>query len=422
MFREASKRSRVNISSVAVTPRSSTYLLVLAAAACCYAALGAVLAIVPLYVADRLGAGPTVVGLAVGAPAITGLLVRPLGGRLADRLGPVRPLLAGSALMAVGAIPAVASASVPALLGSRLAVGAGEGLMMSATVLWLLRLAEPGRRGRALGHIGLANYAGLAIGSLLAAALGAAADAQAVLWTAAILPLVGGCLVLAATTVGDRATGSATRAPRSEAPALGIGTLLALTAPAGLGLMLVNVGYVSILSFGGAVAVAHQTALRPLIVPVFAVVVILTRTVGGSLPDRLGGRVTVVVFAAAEAAGLLLYTLAGSRLLALGALIMLSVGQSLVVPGLGLLALQHVPIGQQGAAAGMFFAWFDAGVGLGGPLIGAAAAATGSTGALQAAATLVGVAALIGAFANRHRAARDRTRFAAHARDAPKDT
>jgi hypothetical protein len=38
--------------------------------------------------------------------------------------------------------------------------------MVSAAVLWLLVLAGPPRRGMALGHIGLANYAGLTVGPL----------------------------------------------------------------------------------------------------------------------------------------------------------------------------------------------------------------------------------------------------------------
>src|SRR4051812_35911091 len=87
------------------------YAAVLGAALCCYAALGAVLSIAPREVIDHLGGGATEAGLAVGAPALTGLLSRPLGGRLADRVKPR-----------------------------------------------LLRLAGPGRRGRVLGHIGLANY------------------------------------------------------------------------------------------------------------------------------------------------------------------------------------------------------------------------------------------------------------------------
>ncbi|MGA2929818.1 MAG: hypothetical protein ABSG43_28295 [Solirubrobacteraceae bacterium] len=64
------------------------YIAALASAVVCYAALGAVLGMLPRYVPQRLGGGPAAVGLAVGAPALTGLLARPLGGRVADYLGP----------------------------------------------------------------------------------------------------------------------------------------------------------------------------------------------------------------------------------------------------------------------------------------------------------------------------------------------
>jgi MFS family permease len=174
----------------------AAYGAVLAAASCCYAALGAVLSILPRYVPAQLGGGPTAVGLAVGAPALTGLLARPAGGRLADRLG-ARPLvLAGAAGMALASLPAVASATLGAFVLSRLAVGAGEGVMMSATVLWLLQLAGPRRRGRALGHIGLANFGGLALGPLLAAALGGAGASRDVLGAAVALPLLGAAVVI----------------------------------------------------------------------------------------------------------------------------------------------------------------------------------------------------------------------------------
>lgn len=366
-----------------------TYLAAIAAAVVCYAALGAVLSILPRYVPGQLGGGPTAVGLAVGAPALTGLLARPVGGRAADRLGPLAPLLTGAAVMAAGAVPAAVSRTLAALLLSRLAVGAGEGLMMSATVLWLLRLAGRERRGRALGHIGLANYGGLALGPLLATALGGAGQASAVLWIAVVLPLLGGGAAILAhrgggAVGGDRPAGSAsTRA------------LLRRIAPPGIGLLAVNVGYVSLLSFGAPVARAHGTGLGAFVVPLFATAVIASRTVGGGIPDRLGGRWTVVAFAGIEAAGLLIYAGAALMPVALAALVVVSVGQALAVPGLGLLALAGVAPENQGAAAGLFFAWFDAGVGLGGPLVGGAAALAGAGGALDVAAAAVSVAVVI---------------------------
>lgn len=366
-----------------------TYLAVLAAAVVCYAALGAVLSILPGYVPGQLGGGATAVGLAVGAPALTALLARPAGGRLADRLGPLTPLLTGAAVMALGAAPAAVSTTLAALVLSRLAVGAGEGLMMSAGVLWLLRLAGPERRGRALGHIGLANYGGLALGPLLAAALGGTADAATVLWIAVVLPLAGGAAAILAHRTGGAVAGG------RPAESASTRTLLGRIAPPGIGLLAVNVGYVSVLSFGAAVARGHGTGLGTFVVPTFAVAVIASRTLGGGVPDRLGGRWTVAVFAGCEAAGLLVYANASPAPVALGALVALSVGQALAVPGLGLLALAGVAPQDQGAAAGLFFAWFDAGVGLGGPAVGAAAALAGAMGGLDVAAAVVSVAVVI---------------------------
>jgi hypothetical protein len=59
-------------------------------------------------------------------------------------------------------------------------------------------------------------------------------------------------------------------------------------------------------------------------------------------------------------------------------------GQAVAVPALGLLALRGVPETQRGAASGTFFAFFDIGVGVGGPLLGAVASIAGADGAIAA--------------------------------------
>src|SRR5205807_2327867 len=150
--------------------RNPRYLGVLAAGALCYSGLGVVLPVLPPLVSGPMRGGTVEVGLAVGAPALAAVLARPMGGRLADRFGPRPLVLAGAALMALATAPLVMSPArlwIGNLVVSRVLVGAGEGTMMAASVLWLLRLAGPARRGRALGHIGLANYPRLAAGALL---------------------------------------------------------------------------------------------------------------------------------------------------------------------------------------------------------------------------------------------------------------
>ena len=341
------------------------YQRVLAAALLCYAALGAVLRVLPGHLSD-LGASDLAIGVAIGAPAITGLVARPGGGRLSDRVGPRAVLPAGALIMTVGVAPALVDTTL-AQLTSRLVVGMGEGLMMSAAVLWLLRLSGPERRGRALGHIGLANYGGLACGPLLADAAG---GFEPVLVLAAVLPLAGVAVM------------PRTAPPGAEAERDGAG-LLAATLRPGIGLMLINIGYAAALAFGGR--------RSSLVVPAFAVTVILARTLGAGIPDRFGARKTLAVAAPTAAAGLLLVALRP----VLPGVVLLGAGQALAVPALGLLALVRVEPARHGVAAGLFFSWFDAGVGVGGLTAGVLAQVGGPTGALAGAAAAVACTAPI---------------------------
>src|SRR5262249_13097128 len=132
-FRSRPKRYRGTMVEMAAQARRS-YLLVLAGAVCCYAALGAVVRIIPGYVGTTLGLSAVAVGFAVGAPALTAVVARPGGGRLADRRGPRGVVVGGAIVAALGALPMFVE-SYPAFVVSRLAVGVGEGAMMSASVL-----------------------------------------------------------------------------------------------------------------------------------------------------------------------------------------------------------------------------------------------------------------------------------------------
>jgi MFS family permease len=347
------------------------YLIVLGAAVSCYLALGAVLRILP-----HLDSDPAVIGLAVGAPALTAVLARPLGGRLSDRTGPPGIVVAGALIMTAGAPLALVDGAV-ALVASRLIVGVGEGLMMAASVAWLLREAPAERQGRALGHIGLANYGGLALGPLLADALGAA---HTVIVAAALLPLP---------AAAAAAILSAPEAAPHQEDRAGLRGVLR----PGTGLLLVNVGYTAVLAFGAKAAMDNGAAGASLVLPVFAGTVILARTAGASIPDRAGPRLTLMGATPAAAAGLVLVAVATTPAILILGVVALAGGQALAVPALGLIALAGVPEDRRGAAAGLFFAFFDLGVGLSGPVLGLIARATAASGALIAGAA--GVAAVV---------------------------
>jgi MFS family permease len=352
----------------------------------CYLGLGVVLPILPPYLTDHAHDGPFLVGLAVGAPALTAVVVRPLAGRWADRAGPARVMLAGALVMAAGGLALLMVSSTATLVGARLLVGVGEGAMMAAGVLWLLQLAGPHARGRSLGHLGLANYGGLSAGPLLAVTLGGTDAYRTVFLAAALSPLVGAALAI---PVGGRVGGRVgIKGPHTPDRSLPVdaerwpvtGVLLA-----GAGLALVNVGYVALLSFGAQAASAGGGYL----VATFGGTVVAVRGLGGGLPDRLGAAPVLVAAALAEAAGLAALPVMPNTAMVLGATMVLAAGQAFAVPALGILALRQVPASRHGVASGLFFAFFDIGVGLGGPAAGLLAKLSGPESAIEGAALTV---------------------------------
>jgi MFS family permease len=131
--------------------------------------------------------------------------------------------------------------------------------------------------------------------------------------------------------------------------------------------------------------------------------VVLTRRIGGDLPDRVGPARVATAAAVVEAVGLTTIALAYSLPVALAGALAMGAAFSLLYPSLSLIVVNQVPEARRGAALGTFTAFFDAGVGLGAPLAGLAAALTDYEGSFLVAAAVALAAATLIAVAIRPR-------------------
>jgi MFS family permease len=163
-------------------------------------AVGAVLPVLPGYVKGRLGYGDVAVGIVIGCYAVSGLLLRPVAGRLADRRGRKLTALGGSLLLSLAGFLYLAPFGLAGLIVARLVLGVGEGTVYTAGSAWIVDLSPPVRRGRILGLYGLAVWGGLGVGPLLGSLIHNAAGYDEVWLLAALLPLAG---ALASATVAD---------------------------------------------------------------------------------------------------------------------------------------------------------------------------------------------------------------------------
>jgi MFS family permease len=352
---------------------------------CGLLAVGAVLPVLPRYVHGPLGAGDVAVGVVIGCYAVSGLLLRPVAGRLADRRGRKPTVLLGGLLLCLSGLLYLPSLGLAGLIVARLVLGAGEGSVYTAGSAWIIDLAPAARRGRVLGLYGLAVWGGLSVGPLAGEVLLQTSGYTAVWLFAAAMPLLG---ALIASQVPDPFEPVAHAEPHP------------LIAPEavrpGLAVALASIGYAAVATFIVLHLEARGVGHGALVFGAFAATIVLTRLLIGDLPDRVGAARVAIGATLGEAAGLLTIALAHSLPVALLGGMAMGAAFSLLNPSLMLIAVNRVSAGARGAAMGTFTAFFDAGVGIGAPLAGVAATLTDYEGAfVLAAAIAVGSSLLI---------------------------
>jgi MFS family permease len=360
----------------------ATFVALFCASLACFLGLGAVLPALPRYVTGPLHEGDIAVGIVVGAFAFSAVVCRPFAGRAADRRGRRLVLRAGAVLMALaGACYFVADGVVPLVL-ARLVLGVGDAMVFTAGAAWTVDIAPEHRRGQAIGLFGLSIWTGLAAGPVIGEGLRELGGYDAV-WAFATLAPLGG--VVLAGRIPDPAPPVATGRRTALVPSAAIRP--------GMALALANLGYAALSGFVilhlAETGVGHGAA----VFTAFAFAVVGMRLLGGRLPDRFGPARSAVGAAAAEALGLAAIALATSLPVALVGALLMGAGFSLLYPSLALIVVNRTEPAERGAALGTFTAFFDAGVGLGGPLAGAIA----SFGGYPAAFWVAAGAALLGA-------------------------
>lgn len=332
--------------------------------------IGATLPVLPQYVKGPIGSTDLAVGIVTGAYAITGLACRPLAGSFADSRGRKPVVLVGATVTAVASAMYFLPLGVAGLVMARLVLGAGEGVVYTASSTWVVDITDPARRGRIIGLYGLAIWGGLSLGAPLGDLLLRAFDFEAVWAFAAAAPLTAAII--------------ATRIPEPPRPApqapgeTGRSRLLAREAIApGLAMTLATFGFAALAGFIVLHLDARGIDHGASIFTAFALSVVATRIFAGWLPDRYGPVRTAVGAALFESAGLIVIASAQSLAVALVGAIAVGAAFSLIFPSLVLLVIDRVPEDRRGVAMGTFTACFDLGMGLGAPIAGAAAAVAG---------------------------------------------
>jgi MFS family permease len=367
-----------------------SFASVFAVTFCGLVGVGSVLPVLPRYVHGPLDHGDVAVGIVIGAYAVTGLLLRPVAGRLADTHGRKPTVLVGTLLVALSGFLYLPSLGLAGLIAARLVLGAGEGGVYTAGSAWIVDLAPAERRGRVLGLYGLAVWGALSIGPLLGQLLLDHGGYDAVWIFAATMPLLGALIALFARDPFvplEHAEPHPLIAPEAVGP--------------GFAIALASLGYAAVATFIVLHLEARGVGHGAAVFGAFAAMIVIARLVLGDLPDRVGAAPVAIAATLGEAAGLCLIAVAHSLPVALAGGMVMGAAFSLLNPSLMLIALGRVSQEARGAAMGTYTAFFDAGVGLGAPLAGLVAALADYEAAFIFAAMISGAAAAMIALSSR---------------------
>ena len=344
---------------------------------------------VPRYVAGPLRAGDVAVGVAVGAFNLTALVLRPWAGRLADRRGRVGLMVIGAAIYGLSVAAYGLADDVAVLVALRLLTGVGEAFFFVATLTAMSDLAPAERRGEAMSLFSLSLYAGLAIGPPVGEAMAGALGFTAVWMLAA--GAAGAGIVLAIRVGDTRADGQVpaggTRQRLIPAAAVVPG-LLMLAAIWGMAVYLAFVPlYVADLGL-------HSSGVLMFL---FAGIVVMVRSIGARLPDRLGAHRAVRLALAGIAAGLVIIGGWPSIAGLVAGTVVLGLGVALATPAIFVLALDGVPQNERGAVLGAVSMSIDVAFGLGPVVFGLVAAGAGREAGFLVAAGVAGAGLLLAA-------------------------
>ena len=348
-----------------------------------FTADGMLLPALPRYVEGPLGSGNIAVGLVIGAFSLSAFFLRPWAGGVADRRGRRLLMVAGASLFAVSVAGYFFATSVEVLVAMRLLTGAGEALFFVAALAANVDLAPPERRGEAFSFASLALYIGLGAGPFISEAAIETLGFDAV-WMGAIglaAVAVGLALLLPSMTPSD--SGAPERHRLIHPAGLLPGVVLAATIWGMAGFLTFVPLYALDLGMSGA----------GLVLGLFSGIVVMIRSIGARIPDRLGAARCTRSALVLTAFGLATIGMwqAPTGLVA-GAAI-LGVGIALFTPALFALAVDGIAANERGAVMGTTSAFLDVGFGLGPATLGFVAAAFGRSGTFIAG-SIVAVAGL----------------------------
>ena len=336
---------------------------------------------------SRIGAGELEIGILAGAASAAAILARPAIGRVMDERGR-RPIV-----WLVGILACTAYLTVdrlgPFVYLVRITHGLSEAMLFASLFAFAADIVPASRRIEGIGLFGVSGMLPMALGGALGDAILARWSYSALFTTAAIASVTATLLSIPLAEP-PRAEGER---PRGLAAALFDRTLIALW----VGGLCFATAIGSYFGFLKTFVIERDVGQVGSFFAAYSLVAVALRVLFGRVPERLGPKRVLSGALVSLLIGLLILATASAPWHLIAAGILCGLGHGWAFPILLGLVIGRARATERGAALAIYTALFDAGVLLGGPLLGAVIEALGYRAMFLSAAGLVvaGLAILV---------------------------
>jgi len=353
------------------------FLVVTGAALVFFVYIGMLIPIVPLFIEGPLAAGEFGIGVTIAVFALAAICARPFLGRLADRFGRRVLIVGGASLAGVSGVFSSQVTEFWQLLGLRGLTGIGEAAVFVGAATLIADLSPRDRRAEGASYFSVAVFGGIGIGPIIGEAVLSDTNFERAFVVAGLFAFGAAVLGLFAPARVDTID-EADDPIASAAPETGRRRIIH---PAAImpGLVLAC-GVAAFATFGAFVPdYARDVGLATSggLFAVYALVSVLVRIFGATLPERLGPRRAVTIALGNVMIGLLILATVPTVPALWLAAVFVGFGVAFNYPSLLALTVNRASDRDRAWAVSSFTMFFEVGSAAGGLLVGAFAQIVG---------------------------------------------
>ncbi|WP_406115717.1 MFS transporter [Kitasatospora purpeofusca] len=350
--------------------------------------------ILPGHVTGRLHGGPAEVGAVISGYAVTALLARPVSGVLMNRLGTRALTIGGTLLTVLATVCYPLAGSITELIGLRMLLGVGMGVMLAAVGVWPVQLVAKDRQGWALGLGGTVNYVAIGLGAPLGSLIEHLVGTSTTFVISGLVALL--VIPIALYVPEVRLSSTSERADGEQGRAALLGVVLPSVA-----LIFTAFGFAAVSSFAVAKFDALGIAGGAVVVTAYSLTVVLLRVAGSWIRWEATRPVELAGLFLVEALGVALLGVADGLGLGVVGGVLIGVGMWQIYPMLGLFVVRSVSERRRATALSTFGACFTVGLAAGSGSLGLVAGAAGYRTMFLVCAACVGLGLVVAVAAAR---------------------